>query len=140
MSTLLNKAHKVAKFAHEGQVDKGGKPYIAHPLAVADMVSEELEKVVALLHDVVEDTPVTLEELQRYFPSDVCNAIHLLTKKNDEDYCAYLARIKENPLARAVKIADMTHNSDLSRIKNPKKEDFLRVEKYACGIRFLSEE
>lgn len=128
---MLNKALELAKAAHAGQLDKGGEPYISHPIAVAAMVETEEEKTVALLHDVVEDTPVTLEELRRQgFPELVMEAVDILTKRPGSDYRDYIQRVKQNPLALTVKIADMTHNMDLSRIKNPQAKDFARIQKY----------
>ncbi|HML33847.1 HD domain-containing protein [Sporomusa sphaeroides] len=128
---MLNKAFELAKTAHAGQMDKGGRPYINHPIAVAAMVETEEEKTVAVLHDVVEDTPVTLDELRNHgFPESVVVAIDVLTKRLGVDYGKYIERVKQNPLALSVKIADMTHNMDLTRIKKPTDKDYARIEKY----------
>jgi len=128
---MLNKAFKLAKAAHAGQLDKGGKPYINHPIAVAAIVETQEEKTVALLHDVVEDTPVTLDELKEHgFPETVVAAVDVLTKRPGVDYGEYIQRVKKNPLALVVKIADMTHNMDLSRIQNPTAKDYARIDKY----------
>jgi len=128
---MLNKAFKLAKAAHAGQLDKGGKSYINHPIAVAAIVETQEEKTVALLHDVVEDTPVTLDELKEHgFPETVVAAVDVLTKRPGVDYGEYIQRVKKNPLALVVKIADMTHNMDLSRIQNPTAKDYARIDKY----------
>lgn len=113
---LTAKAMQVAYCAHHGQVDKGGMPYIFHPYHLAEQMTDELSTCAALLHDVVEDTPVTLEELAEEFPPQVLTALQLLTYDKQKDYFAYLRAIKENPMARAVKLADLVHNSDQSRL------------------------
>lgn len=127
----LDKAIEIATQAHAGQLDKAGKPYISHPLAVMGLVNTETEKIVAVLHDVVEDTPVTLDDLKAQgFRDEVLTAIQAITKVDGEDYTAYLERVKANPIALKVKIADMTHNMDLSRIAEPTAEDHERLSKY----------
>lgn len=136
---LYEKALQIAVQAHRGQVDKGGNPYIEHPLAVAGQVSEPAAKVVALLHDVVEDTPVSLEELGKVFPEQVVRAVELLTKKKSPEFSiqSYLEAIRENELARCVKIADLEHNMDLGRIPHPVERDYLRVEQYQKSKEYL---
>ena len=138
-TSLYEKAWKLAEKAHEGQVDKGGNPYIEHPLAVADRVVKPEAKVVALLHDVLEDTRVTGEELRKLFPETVVRAVELLTKKKGKGFSleAYLAAIRENELACCVKIADLEHNMDLSRIPHPKERDYRRVEQYQKAKEYL---
>ncbi len=129
--SMVHVALKLATIAHSGQFDKGGKPYILHPISVAKIVETEEEKTVALLHDVIEDTPVTLEELRENgFPESVVVAVDVLTKRPGVDYEDYIQGVKQNTLALAVKIADMTHNMDLSRIQNPTTKDYARIEKY----------
>lgn len=113
---LTNEAMKIAYRAHHGQVDKGGIPYVFHPFHLAEQMTDEYSTCVALLHDVVEDTDVTLDELAEIFPKEVINAIALLTHKEDEPYLQYVERVKANPLAKAVKLADLQHNSDQSRM------------------------
>ncbi len=131
-------AYEIASVAHKGQVDKAGKEYINHPLTVASYCNSEDERIVALLHDVVEDTNVTLEELSKIFDSNIIEALRLLTHRDDEPYLEYVEKIKENKLAKAVKIADLTHNMDLSRFKNPTKWDYERVEnKYKPAMEIL---
>lgn len=138
---MLNLALKIAVLAHQDQTDKGGVPYIGHPIAVSQMVEREDEKIVALLHDVIEDSNITIEDLKWYgFPEEILCAISLLTKRNGTPYQEYLSNLKENDLARAVKIADLTHNSDLSRLKKITEEDRLRKEQYEKAIRLLCSE
>lgn len=135
---MFNKALLLATKAHAGQVDKAGKPYLLHPIAVADMLKAEEEKIVALLHDVVEDTSLTLIDLRNEgFPDRIVEAVDAITKRSGFSYEEYLQRVKQNPLALAVKIADMTHNMDLSRIANPTQKDYARVEKYKKLIKKL---
>ena len=128
---MVNKAFEVAKKAHAGQFDKGGNPYIDHPITVASLVSTPEEKATAYLHDVVEDTDVTLEDLKSMgFPNSVIEAVDCITMKKDESREEYIKRVKANPIARIVKIADLTHNSEISRIPNPTEKDFQRIERY----------
>lgn len=115
---LTNEAMKIAYRAHHGQVDKGGIPYIFHPYHLAEQMTDEYTTCVALLHDVVEDTDVTLEELKAIFPTEVTDAIALMTHLEGVDYLEYVAAIRENPIARAVKLADIAHNSDESRLED----------------------
>lgn len=131
-------AYDIAYKAHTGQVDKCGVEYINHPLTVASYCKTEDERIVALLHDVVEDTDITLEDLAKVFDANIIDALRLLTHSDEIPYMEYVARIKENELAKAVKIADLTHNMDLSRFENPTKEDYERVEnKYKPAMEFL---
>ena len=135
---MLEIAREVCKKAHAGQVDKAGVDYYLHPFAVADMCQTEEEKIVALLHDVVEDTDVTLKDLADLgFNQRILDAIDALTHASDEDYFDYIARVKKNKLATAVKINDLTHNSDLSRLTNITPKDMARVEKYSRCIAIL---
>lgn len=112
---------------------------MGHPVAVADMVLTPEEKVVALLHDVVEDTSVTLQDLKQEFPAEVVEAVDLLTKKKEPDFSLdnYLKDIRENEIARQVKLADLKHNMDLSRIANPTQRDLLRLEQYKKSKDYL---
>lgn len=135
------KAYKIARKAHEGQIDKGGKPYINHPLTVAKNVKGHEEKIVALLHDVVEDSSYSLEDIKSFgFSENVVKSIECLTrdKDKDEDYDNYIERILSNPIAVKVKIADMEHNSDLSRIPLITEEIRQRVKKYEHYLKVLS--
>lgn len=111
------KAMRVAYDVHHGQLDKGGAPYINHPLHVAESMRTEDETIAALLHDVVEDGDITLNDLRHEgFSSESIEAVRLLTKCDGTDYETYIQNIKANPIARRVKIADLQHNMDLSRI------------------------
>lgn len=112
---MVTKALIIAISAHQGQVDKGGVPYITHPIRMALTFSDPKLQTIALLHDVVEDTPVTLRDLSHDFPDDVVDAIDAMTHRPGEDYDAYLLRVKENLLATQVKIADLRDNLSPTR-------------------------
>ena len=132
------KALCLAYEAHRGQVDKSGVPYVFHPLHLAEQMEDEDSIVAALLHDVVEDTDYSLEDLRSMgFPEKALEAVALLTHDPAEPYLSYVARVKENPVARRVKLADLRHNSDLGRIDRVTQRDLERVEKYAAAIRLL---
>lgn len=109
------KAMQLAYDAHHGQADKSGVPYIFHPLHLAEQATDETACCVALLHDVVEDTAVTLEQLEEIFPPDVTEAVRLLTHREGIDYFDYVRAIRKNPIARQVKLWDLAHNSDPAR-------------------------
>ena len=139
---LTIRAMKLAYAAHHGQLDKSGMPYIHHPLHLAEQMTDEFTTCVALLHDIVEDTDVTLEQLCHEFPPQITNAVALMTHDPAVPYMEYVARIKKDPIARAVKIADLMHNSDSSRMiaagftlttLSP------RLEKYQQALQFLCE-
>ncbi|MGN0671907.1 MAG: HD domain-containing protein [Anaerovoracaceae bacterium] len=112
---LTAKASRIAYEAHRDQYDKIGMPYIFHPIHLAEQMDDEISVCVALLHDVVEDTDVTFEELAGEFPAEVIEVLKLLTHEKGEDYLEYIRRLKVNQTARKVKKADMMHNSDESR-------------------------
>ena len=136
---MVEAADKLAEEAHRGQVDKAGKPYIAHPRAVAAMLETPEEKTVGLLHDIVEDTYVTLEDLRKHFPEEVVEAVGLMTHPEGMKYLDYVKRLSSNPIARKVKLADLTNNMDLSRIENPGQKDYDRIErKYKPAYEFLT--
>ena len=133
------KAYEIAKRAHLGQVDKAGEDYIKHPEKVASFVKTDEEKTVAYLHDVIEDTELTLEDLYECgFSKEVIEAVDIITKKRGEDYQSYLNSVKKNKLARAVKLADLRHNSDLTRLTKVTEKDIERKEKYQKAIDFLN--
>lgn len=132
-------ALEIAKRAHAGQTDRAGEPYINHPLAVSQLVEGDQEKVAALLHDVVEDTPFTVESLRVLFGDTIADAVDLLTHNPEEEYFDYVKRAGTNPISRAVKIADLTHNSDVRRLKNPTEKDAKRLEKYAKAMLILQQ-
>ena len=112
---LTCRAMKLAYQAHHGQLDPGGVPYIFHPMHLAEQMEDETTTCAALLHDVVEDTFVTLGELAEQFPPEVVEAVRCLTHDPYEPYETYLRRIKANPVALAVKLADLAHNMDETR-------------------------
>ena len=133
------KAYEIAKKAHLGQVDKAGEDYIKHPEKVGSFVKTDEEKAVAYLHDVIEDTELTWEDLNKYdFSKEVLEAVDIITKKRGEDYQSYLNSVKKNKLARAVKLADLRHNSDLTRLIKVTEKDIKRKEKYQKAIDFLN--
>jgi len=132
---MISKALHIAKTAHRGQLDKGGNPYILHPIAVSQLVDSEEEKIVALLHDVVEDTDLTLEHLKlEGFSDNIIAAVSALTKHPGVAYDDYISTLKENSIAVRVKIADITHNSDISRIPNPTDKDLERIKRYKITL------
>lgn len=136
MNDLLTIAIRVSNDVHLGQLDKGGNPYILHPLAVMNLIKEDdyffnmACKIVAILHDTVEDTTLTLEKLSYIFPPYIVKSIDVISKKEGQSKNDYYRGIKKNPIARVVKLADLTHNMDISRIKNPTEKDYKRVEVY----------
>ena len=113
---LTNRALSLAYQAHQGQVDKSGVPYIFHPAHLAEQMEDEISCCAALLHDVVEDTSVTLADLEAAFPPEVTEAVRLLTHREGTPYEDYVRAIAQNPVARRVKLADIAHNSDQSRM------------------------
>jgi len=128
---LLALAIAIATKAHEGQFDKAGKPYISHPLTVMAQMDTLESKIVAVLHDAIEDSDLKITDLvQQGFPDFIVKAIAAITKLEGEPYEDYILRVKSNAIARKVKIADLTHNMDISRIANPTEKDFQRLEKY----------
>ena len=127
----LELAAALSRFAHAGQKDKGGAPYYLHPLHVSEHVTTEDEKVVVLLHDVLEDTDVQPNTIFDLFGETVYYALIAITKMGHEPYDAYITRVGMNPIARNVKIADLEHNMDLSRLDHePTDKDIQRVERY----------
>ena len=137
MSTL-ERALCIASEAHEGQVDKAGEPYILHVVRVMLKVSRPDERVVAALHDVVEDTAWTLERLREQgFSESIVDAVHALTRRSGEPYEDFIVRASRNDLARQVKLADLEDNANLSRISNPTDRDYARLEKYRRALILL---
>ena len=135
---LTKKAVKLCFEAHKDQVDKSGLPYVFHPFHLAEQMTDELTTVTALLHDVVEDTSYTLADLREMgFPETVLDALALLTHDDGTAYLEYVARLKTNPIARAVKLADLRHNSDLTRLDQVDGKALARVEKYRKAIELL---
>ena len=135
------KALKLCFEAHKDQLDKSGLPYVFHPFHLAEQMKDEKTTVVALLHDVAEDTPITLDELAEMgFDSDVIDALRLLTHDDGTPYMDYVAKIKPNPIARAVKLADLAHNSDMSRLDESMIDEWAlrRAQKYRDAMAFLN--
>jgi len=149
---------EIASIAHQNQLDKAKQPYLLHPLWVSATLSEKpyrsvlkqtmanlsdedihLAQCVGLLHDVIEDSDVTYEELlHRYhLPQVIADAVLVLSKTKGEDYSLYLKRVKENKIARVVKLADLLHNSDLSRLPRIKEKDIQRRLKYLKSMLYL---
>ncbi len=137
---LTKKALKLSFEAHKDQLDKGGIPYVYHPFHLAEQMDSEDTVITALLHDVVEDTAYTLDDIRAMgFPDRIVDALALLTHDKDVPYMEYVSRIKENPIAKAVKLADLRHNSDLSRIDTVNEKVLRRIEKYTEAIRLLED-
>lgn len=134
---LARKAMVIAYNAHMNQFDKAGVPYIYHPIHLAEQMDTENECIVALLHDVVEDTDITFEQLEKDFFKEVIDAIKLLTHDSDADYMEYVTKIKSNEIARKVKIADIIHNSDETRLDIITEKDIMRKNKYNKALDFL---
>ena len=134
----LERAIEIAARTHAGQTDKGGAPYILHPLRVMLRVAPGAQQIVAVLHDVVEDSEVTFEDLEREgFSAEVINGLRAVTKVEGESYEDFVARAALDPVGKAVKLADLMENSDLSRIAEPSQKDLERVEKYGRAIAYL---
>jgi len=134
------RALKLCFEAHKDQLDKSGMPYVFHPFHLAEQMQDETTTVVALLHDVIEDTAYTWDDLQAMgFDASVLDALRLLTHEEGVPYMEYVAAIRSNPVARAVKLADLAHNSDLSRLDTVGEKALKRCEKYAAAIRLLED-
>lgn len=128
---LTKRAINIAYKAHEGQLDRSGIPYIFHPMHIAEQMTTEETCIVAILHDVVEDTDVTLDELKEAgFSENIINAINLLTHRDEVPYLDYVRALKDDPIASVVKLADLNHNSDRTRLNVITKKDEQRFLKY----------
>ncbi len=139
-SPLTQKAMILMFEGHKDQKDKSGVPYVFHPFHVAEQMEDEMSCAVALLHDLVEDTPCTIGELRRQgFPDAVCDAVALLTHEEGVPYMDYIRRIKGNPLAVKVKLADLMHNSDPTRLPCVTPADQARMQKYQAAMALLTE-
>lgn len=137
---MTKKALKLCFAAHKDQTDKSGMPYVFHPFHLAEQMPDEDTTIVALLHDVIEDTPYTLDDLRAMgFNEQVLDALALMTHDKRIPYMDYVAKIKGNKIARTVKLADLKHNSDLSRLYNVDEKAMKRIEKYRQAIALLSE-
>ena len=140
----IERALQVAARAHEGQCDKEGMPYILHPLRVMAGVEGETARIVAILHDVVEDTPVTFEELAAMgFGDDVLNALRLVTHEKGTSYAQYVIAAKANPVARQVKLSDLRDNARLDRMMlraGSVERDTARIQRYVLSYKFLTDQ
>ncbi len=138
---LTKKAMKIAFEAHKNQMDKNCIPYIYHPVHLAEQMTDESTICVALLHDVVEDTNMTFEQLANEgFTDEIIDALKLMTHDKAVPYMEYVEKIKTNPIATAVKLADLRHNSDLTRLDVVDEKALERAKKYKKAIELLSEQ
>jgi (p)ppGpp synthase/HD superfamily hydrolase len=136
---LLETAIRIAVEAHAGQKEKNGQPYILHPLRVMARVATDEEKIVSVLHDVVEDTPVTVEQLKaRGFPPHILEAVDCVTKREHETYDEFIARSASNPISLRVKIADLEDNMDLRRLAHVTPKDQQRLSRYLAAHQRLT--
>lgn len=135
---MTKKAMKLCFAAHKDQTDKSGVPYVFHPIHLAEQMDTEETVIAALLHDVVEDTAYTVQDIADMgFSQQVIDALVLLTHDEKVPYMEYISRVKENEIARAVKLADLKHNSDLSRLDEISEESLARMKKYEEAIALL---
>lgn len=138
---MTKKAMNICYKAHQGSFDKGGVPYVFHPIHLAEAMEDELSTCVALLHDVVEDTAYTLEDLKKEkFPDEVIDAVDAISKRVEEDYFEYILRVKCNKLAKLVKLADIEHNTDESRLTKVDEKSKLKRERYEMAKRILEDD
>ncbi len=137
----LNRAIEIAVSAHEGQLDtNNGRPYIEHPFRVMSAGQTLQEKIVGVLHDVVEDTPWTLEQLtEEGFSKEVVDGIDAMTRRDNESYDDYLLRVQDNPLATRVKLNDLTDNMDIRRWNEIPYHELARLQKYLKAYKQLTE-
>ena len=137
LSQDVKTARAWAERLHQGQVDKSGKPYIGHPARVAGRLQSPEAQVVGWLHDTVEDTGLSLSEVEKEFGSETAAAVDAVSRRAGEDWDAYLLRVKKNPIARQVKISDLIDNSNLSRLETISLRDIERQAKYNRALKFL---
>lgn len=136
---LHSLAVDIAKKAHEGQVDKAGKPYILHPIRVAEMCNDVRQKIVAILHDTIEDTYVTPEYLKiKGFDDEIINAVLAVTRRKGESYEEFIERCNCNVIGKMVKINDLKDNLDITRLDSISEKDIARINKYLKSYRKLS--
>ena len=139
-STLIEKALQIATDAHLYQVDKAGVPYIFHPIRVSNRCSTDDERIVALLHDTIEDTEVTAEYLlMEGFPRNIVDAILSVTRNEDENYEDFIKRSRLNPIGRQVKLHDLEDNMDITRLNELTEKDLYRLNKYIKAYKYLKE-
>ena len=136
---MTKEAMKLCYDAHKDQVDKSGLPYVFHPIHLAEQMEDEETTIVSLLHDVVEDSNYTFKDLEVMgFSERILAALKLLTHEKGVSYMEYIAKIKEDPIARIIKLADLAHNSDLSRLDEVDEKAIRRATKYAKAIQLLN--
>lgn len=139
-NNLLEKALVIATKAHEGQKDKAGSPYILHPIRVSNRCLTDEEKIVALLHDVIEDTNVSASDLLASgFPRNIVEAVLSVTRNEGESYEDFVIRSKQNPIGRQVKLHDLEDNMDITRLRQLTEKDLKRLNKYLTAYRVLIE-
>ncbi len=135
---LTKKAMKLCFEKHKNQVDKSGIPYPFHPFHVAESMTDEYTTCVALLHDIIEDTDTTAKDLlDTGFPIEIVEAVQMMSHDSSVDYLEYVSGLKSNPLCKAVKLSDLKHNSDTTRLTTVTESDLKRVEKYKKAIAIL---
>ncbi|ERK30162.1 hypothetical protein [Clostridium intestinale] len=142
MISLLEKSIIIATKAHSGQFDKGGSPYILHPLRVMLSLDNDEDRIVGILHDVLEDTSITLNYLENngfLGETKILEALDSISRKSNESYEDFILRVKINPIALRVKLADLKDNMNISRINNPTEKDFARIEKYKKAYKLLTD-
>ena len=142
MISLFEKSIIIATKAHSGQFDKGGSPYILHPLRVMLSLDNAEDRIVGILHDVLEDTSITLQHLEDngfLGEIEILDALVSITRKSNESYKDFILRVKLNPIALRVKLADLRDNMNISRINNPTEKDFARIEKYKKAYKLLTD-
>ena len=142
-TALTKRALRLCFEAHKEQTDKTGMPYVFHPFHVAEQMTDEISAVCALLHDVVEDSDYTFEDLAEMgYPQEVIDVLKLLTHDSETPYLDYVKAIAVNPIAKRVKLADLAHNSDLSRMDEGEIDEYAvaRTEKYKKAMEILSED
>ena len=135
---LYDRALRIAIRAHEGQQDKSGREYVMHPIRVAERCKDTRAKIVALLHDTIEDTDVTIEYLRKEgFPEEIIDAVLSVTKQEGENYEDFVRRAARNAIGKEVKIADLEDNMDIRRLKEIKEEYVDRLRKYLRAWQYL---
>lgn len=135
---MTKKAIRLMFDLHKEQTDKSGLPYVFHPWHVAESMDDEIAATVALLHDAVEDTDLTLEDVREAgFPEEVVVALGCMTHDDSVDYMDYVRALAPNAVARKVKLADLRHNADITRLDAPTEKDLARREKYLKAIELL---
>lgn len=140
VTKLTEKALRICLAAHAGQTDLAGRPYFEHPVHLAEQMDDEATTCAALLHDAIEDTDTTLDDLTcAGMQDEVVEAVGLLTHKRGVPYMEYIEGLADNPIAKKVKLADLEHNSDLSRLPEVTERDLKRIGKYKRAIELLKD-